>query len=227
MNHYCDIIMSAMASQITGVSILCSVVFSGINQRKLQSSASLAFLRGIHRSPVNSPHKGPVTRKMFPFDDVIMRSSSYMSRQHAHIVVKGNEDVMTWKCCAHCWPFVKLIHRLPVGLPPKDQYDSALVFSLLLIKLTSLKWPLRSCDISWHSAVVSGTYKRNFKATRHWLLWGKSTGYRWIPLTKGQWRGNGFHLMTSSYISGLDVLIAIQWNKQLNSLHCLWRCPSI
>ena len=29
-------------------------------------------MRGIHRSPVNSPHKGPVTRKMFPFDDVIM-----------------------------------------------------------------------------------------------------------------------------------------------------------
>ena len=38
----------------------------------LQSSASLAFVRvrGIHREPVNSPHKGPVTRKMFPFDDV-------------------------------------------------------------------------------------------------------------------------------------------------------------
>ena len=35
-------------------------------------SASLAFVRGIHRWPVNSPHKGPVTRKMFPFNDVIM-----------------------------------------------------------------------------------------------------------------------------------------------------------
>ena len=40
--------------------------------RKHQSSASLAFVRGIHRGPVNSPHKWPVTRKMFPFDDVIM-----------------------------------------------------------------------------------------------------------------------------------------------------------
>ena len=37
-----------------------------------QSSASLAFVRGIHRRPVNSPHKWPVTRKMSPFDDVIM-----------------------------------------------------------------------------------------------------------------------------------------------------------
>ena len=40
--------------------------------RKHQSSASLAFVRGVHRWPVNSLHKGPATRKMFPFDDVIM-----------------------------------------------------------------------------------------------------------------------------------------------------------
>ena len=61
-----------MASQITGVSIVCSTVCSGADQRKHQSSASLAFMRGIHRWPVNSPHKGPVTRRMFPFDDVII-----------------------------------------------------------------------------------------------------------------------------------------------------------
>ena len=42
------------------------------DQRKHQSSASLAFVRGIHRGPVNSPHKWPVTRKMFPFDNAIM-----------------------------------------------------------------------------------------------------------------------------------------------------------
>ena len=49
-----------------------SSVYSGADQRKHQSSASLAFVRGIHRWPVNSPHKGLVTRKMFPFDDIIM-----------------------------------------------------------------------------------------------------------------------------------------------------------
>ena len=64
--------MCAMASQITGASIVCSNVCSGAVQRKHQSSASLAFVRGIHRWPVNSPHKGPVMRKLFPFDDVIM-----------------------------------------------------------------------------------------------------------------------------------------------------------
>ena len=70
--NYGDVIMSAMASQITGVSMICSTVCSGADQRKHQSSAPLAFVRGIHRWPVNSPHKGPVTRKIFPFDDVIM-----------------------------------------------------------------------------------------------------------------------------------------------------------
>ena len=62
-----------MASQNTGLSIVYSTVYSGADQRKHQSSASLAFVSGIHQSPVNSAHKGPVTRKMFPFDDVIMR----------------------------------------------------------------------------------------------------------------------------------------------------------
>ena len=64
--------MSYMASQITSISTVWSVVCSGAHRRKHQTSALLAFVRGNHRRPVNSPHKGPVTRKMFPFDDVIM-----------------------------------------------------------------------------------------------------------------------------------------------------------
>ena len=64
--------MGSMASQITSLTIVYSAVYSSAEQRKHQSSAILAFVRGIHRRPVNSPHKGPVTRKMFPFDDVIM-----------------------------------------------------------------------------------------------------------------------------------------------------------
>ena len=64
--------MGAIAAQITSLTILYSSVYSGADQSKHQSSASLAFVWGIHRGPVNSPHKWPVTRKMFPFDDVIM-----------------------------------------------------------------------------------------------------------------------------------------------------------
>ena len=64
--------MGAIASQITSLAIAYSTVYSDADQRKHQSSASLAFVWGIHRGPVNSPHKWPVTRKMFLFDDVIM-----------------------------------------------------------------------------------------------------------------------------------------------------------
>ena len=72
--HYDDVIMDTIASQITILAIVYSIVYSSADHRKHQSSASLAFVWEIHRGPVNSPHKWPVTRKMFPFDDVIMAS---------------------------------------------------------------------------------------------------------------------------------------------------------
>ena len=74
-SHYDDVRMGAIVSLITSLTIVYSTVYSDADQRKHQSSASLAFVWGIHRGPVNSPHKWPVTRKMFPFDDVIMIST--------------------------------------------------------------------------------------------------------------------------------------------------------
>ena len=71
LHNYCYVIMGAMASKIISLTIVYSIVHSGADQRKHQSSASLAFVRGIHRWTVNSPLKCPVTQKMFPFDDVI------------------------------------------------------------------------------------------------------------------------------------------------------------
>ena len=72
--------MGAMSSQITSLAIVYSAVYSDANQRKHQSSTSLAFVRGIHRGPVNSPHKWPVTRKKFPFHDVIMKMLMHISQ---------------------------------------------------------------------------------------------------------------------------------------------------
>ena len=65
--------MDTMASQITSLTIVYSTIYSGADQRKHQSSASLAFVSG--NSPVTGefPAKGPVTWKMSPFDDVIMK----------------------------------------------------------------------------------------------------------------------------------------------------------
>ena len=81
--HYSDVLKSTMESQTAGGSIVYSSVCSGADQRKQQSSAALVFVRGIHRSPMNSPHKGPVTRKMFP----LMTSSC--------------ADAIAWKCISH------------------------------------------------------------------------------------------------------------------------------
>ena len=69
--HYNDVTMGA------SLAIVYSTVDSNADQRKYQSSASLAFVRGTHRGPVNSQHNWPVTRKMFPYDDVIMSRGTY------------------------------------------------------------------------------------------------------------------------------------------------------
>ena len=76
--------MDTMASKITSLTIAYSTIYSDADQRKHQSSASLAFVRGIHRGLVNSPHKWPVTRKMFPFDDVIM---TLKTQRHVEIII--------------------------------------------------------------------------------------------------------------------------------------------
>ena len=84
--HYSDVTMGEMTSQITSLTIVYSTVYSGADQGKHQSSASLSFVRGSHRWPVNSPHKGLVTWKMFPFDDVIMTSSPTLAFPSSEII---------------------------------------------------------------------------------------------------------------------------------------------
>ena len=79
--------MGVMAtSQITSLTIVYSTVNSGADQRKHQSSASQAFVCGFHRRPVNSPHKWPVTRKIFPFDDVIMPLANAITTERLNAI---------------------------------------------------------------------------------------------------------------------------------------------
>ena len=88
-SHYSDAILRAMASQIIGVSIVCSTVCSGAHQKK----ASKLLVTGIceGNSPVSGefPHKSPVTRKMFPFDDVIIVSAPYFKLRHPYVNTMG------------------------------------------------------------------------------------------------------------------------------------------
>ena len=93
VRHYGDVIMCTMASQITSLTTVYSNVNSSTDQRKHQSSASLAFVLGIHRWAVNSPHKGPVTRKRFPFDDVIM-----WCMEIARVIFRHHGQQMKYDC---------------------------------------------------------------------------------------------------------------------------------
>ena len=87
--HYNDIIMSAVASQITSLTIVYSTIYSVTDQRKHQSSTSQAFMRGIYRWLVNSPQEGPVTQKLFPLDDIIMKSY-YRAALYCFVIVFDN-----------------------------------------------------------------------------------------------------------------------------------------
>ena len=114
--HYNDVIMGMMASQITSLTIVYSIDYSGVDQRKHQSSVSLAFVRGIHRWPVNSTHKWSATRKKFPFDDIIILSRGwrrgalwYIPRTFSFKMTRNHSDygLSQWKTQLHCnWSFI-------------------------------------------------------------------------------------------------------------------------
>ena len=125
--------MGAIASQIISITIVYSSVYYGTDQRKHQSSASRAIVRGNYRGPINSPHKGPVARKMFPFDDVIMMiSNATCCSVHGHhwgYVMEGRHwfrKQMTThyinKCrlssmIPHMWHVYQWINSLAPGRP--------------------------------------------------------------------------------------------------------------
>ena len=97
--HYDDVIMGTLASQITSLTIVYSALYSGADQSNHQSSASLAFVWRIHRGPVNSPHKWPVTRKMSPFDDVIMSKIRQVEKKLKALCENSHyfaDDIFKW-----------------------------------------------------------------------------------------------------------------------------------
>ena len=91
---YNDVIISTMASQITSLTILYWTIYSGADKKKHQNFALLAFVWVFHWWPVNSPHKGPVTRKMFPFDDVIMSLGAVQNYTDIWSLSRGKTKTM-------------------------------------------------------------------------------------------------------------------------------------
>ena len=156
-NHYDDVIMGAIASQMTSLTIVYSTVYSDADQRKHQSSASLAFVWGIHRGRVNSPHKWPVTRKMFPFDDVIMWCQKQIILwSNTHKILTHSSKCFGWNCDI-CKKKKNLI------ILPYYKF-SQLVFLVIFYHM------------------MTSSNGKIFRVTDH--LCGEFTGPRWIPRTK-------------------------------------------
>ena len=159
----------AMASQVTSLTIVYSTVYSGADQRKHQSSASLAFVRGIHRWPVNSPQKGPVARKYF---QLMTSSCSALIYRHRGMNPTGTECITTrqntMKWCGYfrtlctCIPFrALLIWRSTLDKLPLDSMLSSIWahFSTAIISLSVLK----ACD--------------HFLLNIQWPIWAMCIGH--------------------------------------------------
>ena len=99
--HYSAVIMCAMTSQITGVSIVCSTVGSGTDKRKHQRSESLAFLWGIHRWPANSSHKWPITRKVM----MLLRRNAWGRIDCVFVELRGTVVLIAWECAEQRLPW--------------------------------------------------------------------------------------------------------------------------
>ena len=166
--HYNYVIIGAMLSQITSLKIVYSTVYSGADQRKHQSSASLTFVRGIHRGPVNSPHKWPVTRRVSPPDDVIMISM--------HISFK--------RTTANC------------NSPKRNTAKLTNAFDRLKRTFHQSQYLMPPLINVWHSSGKESTHLytwttfqwRSFRCVQGWFVWFCQTylcgGWPGAPLTK-------------------------------------------
>ena len=156
--HYSGVIMGAMASQITSLTIVYSTVYSGADQRKHQSSASSAFVRGIHRWPVNSPHKWPVTWEMFPLDDIIMIRNCFdiIVLWLLRSMFAGTFPLLVW--CRH-FSKIKSIGR---------QHAAVLTIQSTQIDTTSGNWRTSSCGLSTPPRMRPGWTSIRWQIRVHW-----------------------------------------------------------
>ena len=179
--------MSSIASQITILTTVYSTVYSGADQRKHQSSASLAFVRGIHRGPVNSPHKWPVTRKMFPFDDVIIcveersgctcRPCPLTQSEHGHLT--------TFECWSMRWFAYALLYTCLYTT--RFRRNFAVVAHLCRITQTTVYnvWNYHGHqNIAWQPVKIPACVTIPRRIACHLFKWTFLTEHNWSPNPK-------------------------------------------
>ena len=96
--HYNDVIMCAIASQITSLTIVFSTIYSDADQGNLKLRVT-GLCVGNSPGPVNSPHKWPVTREMFLFDDVIIL---LVTMKCWHLFRDRVDGIGFWKVRENC-----------------------------------------------------------------------------------------------------------------------------
>ena len=178
--------MGAIASQITSLTIV-STVYSDLDQRKHQSSASLAFVRGLHRRSVNSPHKWPVTRKMFPFDDVIM--------------------LFWWLFWLTVEWYLFILYRSQAKSvrTPMEGSSSTDIAAIYMGKIHPI------LHVKHHWYIDISLDKENIKAPRHWPLWGEPPVTGGFPSQRASYAEN-VSISWRHHASRYDIIwIKIVW----------------
>ena len=141
-------------------------------------SALLAFVRGIHRSPVNSPHKGQSTRSFDVFFYLLL--NKWMSKQSWRRWLETPSRSLWCNCNGKGEPgFARFESR---------HYDDV-IMTMMASQITSLTVV--------YSIVYSDADQRKHQSSASLFFVRGIHRDRWIPRTKGQLRGKCFHLMTS------------------------------
>ena len=185
--------MSAIASQITSLTSVYSTVYSAADQRKHESSASLAFVRGIHRRPVNSPHKWPVTRKMFPFDDVIMFLLTFICLAKSilffcsslHLELRQSITSVTVSSRAEFHRSRRpTMHSVPASLTSSSRYADVTMISLWRLNTDTLSASLDLCDDNPPATGRFPSQRANNTEFWRFLCWWET-----------RWRSDGITVM--------------------------------
>ena len=166
-----------------------------VSRCRSKRTSKLAFVRGIHRWPVNSPPKGPVTRKMFQFDDVIMRGTGSLLLLFCLLIYPWLQAILYLipyhvleKTCTtihipKLWFYTRYqrsyrgwekMTNLSRSTP---KYNDA-IMGTMASQIT--------CSRLFTPRFIEAQIKESIKAPRHWPLCGEFTGDRWIPRTNGQ-----------------------------------------
>ena len=163
----------------------------GADQRMHQRSASLAFVKGIHRWPVNSPHKRPVTRKMFPFDDVIMWSHLMCHGIWGDLVGHFDFVVSTLRCIEHYQHSDDQLHIEDLAQDCSISVANALeilqsYIGILLMDQTGTWWVTIMCTYADVACFISKPCSCSYNVCKH-FIYTTIRELSWRQLFRQRW----------------------------------------